>query len=172
MVAVGQIAGSNGVRGDVRVKPLTPDLGRFAGLNDVWIGESETEARRFSIQQVRFHRSQIILKLHDVGSRTAADELRDQYIFIDESNTRPPAEGSFFIHDILGMSVFTEEGVAVGVVKEVWRLPANDVWVLQKEEKELLVPAVKEIVRAVDLKRRVITIHAMQGLIEDSPGDT
>ncbi|MGH2568995.1 MAG: ribosome maturation factor RimM, partial [Bacteroidota bacterium] len=114
MIAVGQIVKSNGIRGELRVRPLTEDLQRFATLKSVWIGEAEGETKRFPIQEMRFHRSLLILKLQDVQSRDAADELKDQFLFVEERNALEPAAGSFFIHDIVGMEVSTEDGTVVG----------------------------------------------------------
>ncbi|HEY4612122.1 MAG TPA: ribosome maturation factor RimM [Bacteroidota bacterium] len=166
MIAIGQIAKSNGVRGAVGVRLLTDDAKRFAKLKAVWVGRAEDTLKRFAVESVRVQRSGVVLKLQQVDDRTAADELREQFVFVEESDAVVPKKGSYFIHDIIGMDVETEEGEAVGVVKDVWRLPANDVWVVQRNGKETLVPAVKEFIRRVDAEQRKIVIHAVEGLIE------
>lgn len=166
MIAIGQIARSNGIRGEVRVTPLTDVPQRFTRLKTVWIGLAVDGSRQFSLQAVRFHRSQAILKLEGIENRTASDQLKNCFIFVEEEKSVSPSEGSYFIHDIVGMEVSTEEGILLGVVHEVWRLPANDVWVVRQNGKEILLPAIKQIVRSVDTTKRTIVIHAMEGLIE------
>lgn len=72
----------------------------------------------------------------------------------------------YFIHDIVGMNVLTEAGGQIGIVREVMQLPANDVWVVASGDKEILIPAIKEVIRSVDLQRRVVVIRPMEGLLE------
>ncbi len=148
------------------VNPLTDDLQRFSKLKAVWVGTAEETAQRLTVEGFRFHRSHVILKLGGIESRSAADALRESFVFVEETASVSPKQGSYFIHDIVGMTVTTEGGEILGTVEEVWRMPANDVWVVRQNGKEILLPAINEIVRSVDLTRRAITIHAMEGLIE------
>ncbi|MBI3578540.1 MAG: 16S rRNA processing protein RimM, partial [Ignavibacteriales bacterium] len=72
----------------------------------------------------------------------------------------------FFIDDIIGMTVVSEEGEPIGTVKDILQTPANDVWVVQNGTKEVLLPAVKEVIKTVDLKRKEVVIHVMEGLLD------
>jgi 16S rRNA processing protein RimM len=166
MIAIGRIAKSNGIRGEVRVNPLTHDAGRFSKLKAVMVGASEDALLRYTVKVVRFHRSQAVLKFGGIDTRDAADALREQFLFVEEAKAVSPKKGSYFIHDIVGMEVVMENGEVVGNVTDVWQMPANDVWVIQRNGKELLIPAVKEIIRSVDTQKRTIVIHAMEGLVE------
>lgn len=166
MIAIGQIARSNGVRGEVRVNLLTDTPERIAQLSHVWIGYEETETLQYKIESVRFHRGQAVLKLRTVESRDAAERLKEQFVFIEDENVLIPPQGTYFIHEIVGMEVSTEEGIRVGRVDEVWQMPANDVWVLRENGKEILLPAINDVIQSVDVHRRVIVIRPMEGLLE------
>jgi 16S rRNA processing protein RimM len=166
MIAIGQIARSNGLRGEVRVNLLTESPDRLRQLTSVWIGQDDATAQPYRIERVRLHRSQAVVKFGTVDSREAAEGLKHQFIFIEEQNAAVLPKGSYFIHDIVGMEVSTEEGVRVGCVEEVWQLPANDVWVVRENGKEILLPAIRDVIRSVDVRRKHIVIHPMDGLLE------
>jgi 16S rRNA processing protein RimM len=166
MIAVGRISKSVGIRGEVSVVPLTDDPQRFAGLETVWIGRDEATSEQYTIASVRLARSAVILKLNEIESRTVAETKRGEFIYVEEKDTSAPPAGSYFIHQIIGMEVFTDNGEAVGVIREVLQLPANDVWVVVRGKKEILIPAIKEIIASVDVQRRTVVIHPMEGLLE------
>ena len=166
MLAVGRISKSVGLRGEVRIALLTDDPKRFDGLQTVWIGNDEASAERHTISASRIERSSVVLKLSEIGSRTAADAQQGKYVFVEGRDAVKPKKGSYFIHDLIGMKVLTDEGRHVGAVRDVMHLPANDIWIVMNGMKELLIPAVKEVVVSVDDKRREIVIHAVEGLLE------
>ncbi len=166
MIAVARIAKSVGTRGEVKIHLLTDDGQRFKKLETAWIGREANEVHEFEIAGVRFNRDQPILKFRGIDSRNAADALQGSYVFVTPECAVKPRPGSYLIHDLIDMEVFTEEGVQVGVVKDVWRLPANDVLVVQDGEKEVLVPFIKKIMKRVDMKRNVIVIDAIEGMFE------
>jgi 16S rRNA processing protein RimM len=166
MIAIGKVSRSVGIRGELNVVPFTDDLSRFAKLQSVWLGVDETSQERYAVVSARVGRSSVILKLGTITSRTEADSKRGAFVYIPSEEVITPAQGAYFIHDIVGMHVLGEGGESIGVVKEVLELPANDVWVVVKEGKEFLIPAIKQVILSVDLKRRAIVIHALEGLLE------
>jgi len=166
MIAVGRITKSVGLKGEFRVAMLTDSPERFAKLKTVWCGTDETTAVRYSIFSMRIEPSAVVLKLKDVDSRSLADEHRGEYLFVELKDTVAPPKGSYFIHDIIGMKVLTEAGEEIGSVREVMELPANDVWVVTSRTKEFLIPAIKEVIRLVDLKGRTVVIRPLEGMLE------
>jgi 16S rRNA processing protein RimM len=166
MIAVGRITKSVGIKGEIRVSMLTDSPKRFAKLKAVWCGPDETTAVRFSILSMRIEPSAVVLRLKEIDSRSLADEHRGEYLFIENKDIVAPARGSYFIHDIIGMNVVTEAGEEVGSVRDVMELPANDVWVVAAGTKELLIPAIKEVIRRVDLKSRTVVIRPLEGMLE------
>jgi 16S rRNA processing protein RimM len=145
---------------------LTDVPKRFEKLKSVWVGTDEAQAVKHSVLSVRVGRSSVVLKLKDIDSRSAADERRGRLVFVAEKDAIVPRKGSYFIHDVVGMKVLTEEGEEVGTVQEVMQLPANDVWVVVEEGKEVLIPAIKEVIKSVDLERRTVMIRPLEGLLE------
>ncbi len=165
-IAVGRISKSVGIRGEVKVQLLTDQPRRFSKLKSVWIGEREESAEKLTIESSRIQGFTVVLKFHEIDSRTAADILQGRYVFISAKDVIVPPKGSFFIDDVIGMTVVSEEGEPVGTVKDILQTPANDVWVVQNGTKEVLLPAVKEVIKTVDLKRKEVVIHVMEGLLD------
>jgi 16S rRNA processing protein RimM len=166
MIAVGRITKSVGIKGEVRAGMLTDSPERFAKLKTIWCGKDESTAVRFSILSMRIEQSAVVLKLKEIDTRSLADEHRGEYLFVEAKETVPPGKGSYFIHDIVGMKVLTESGEEIGSVRDVMELPANDVWVVVSGTREILIPAIKEVIRSVDLKDRTVVIRPLEGMLE------
>jgi 16S rRNA processing protein RimM len=166
MIAVGRITKSVGIKGELRVGMLTDSPERFAKLKKIWCGKNETTAVLFSILSMRIEPTAVVLKLKEIDTRSLADEHRGEYLFVDAKETVTPGKGSYFIHDIVGMKVVTESGEEVGSVRDIMELPANDVWVVTSGTKEILIPAIKEVIRLVDLKGRTVVIRPLEGMLE------
>jgi 16S rRNA processing protein RimM len=166
LIAVGRMGKSVGVRGEVRVEALTDRVARFRELTEVWVGADEATARRETVEAVRFQHDTPVVKLRGVDSRDASDRLRGCFLFVDAASLPPLPEGSFYIHDIIGMTVATEEGKVVGTVKDVQNLPGGDVWCVDAGGNEVMIPAVREFIRTVDMQKRTILIRTIEGLFE------
>jgi 16S rRNA processing protein RimM len=166
MIAVGRITRGVGLKGELNIAVLTDTLQRFEKLKTVWVGTDESQAAKHAVTAVRMTSSAVVLKLKEIDSRTAADALRGQLVFVAAKDVVVPKKGSYFIHDIVGLRVETESGEAIGTVREVMELPANDVWVVVGEGKEFLIPAIKDVIRSVDVQRRRVIIRPLEGLLE------
>lgn len=121
---------------------------------------------RMEIERVEWRGKWLIMSLRGVNTRSQAEEWTDSYIEVSADQSFPLAGGSYYIHELLGLPVFTEEGSLVGQLEDVWRLPANDVWVLRTGTGQKLIPATKEIIKEVDLRQERIVIHLLNGLLE------
>ena len=166
MIAVGRVTRGVGLKGELNVSLLTDSSERFEKLKTVWIGTDESLAVKHAVLAVRMTSRAVVLKLNDVDSRTAADALRGQTVFAASRDAVAPKKGSYFIHDIIGMNVETEAGDKLGIVQDVMQLPANDVWVVVQGDKEYLIPAIKDVIRSVDVQRRQVVIRPLEGLLE------
>jgi 16S rRNA processing protein RimM len=166
MIAVGRITKGVGLKGEVNIAPLTDSLQRFEKLKTVWTGADESQAAKHAVTAVRATRTAVVVKFEGIDSRTAADALRGQLVFIAAKDVVVPKKGSYFIHDIVGMIVEIESGEEIGTVHEVMQFPANDVWVVRGKEREFLIPAIKDVIRSVDVQRRKVTIRSLEGLLE------
>lgn len=166
LIAVGKISKSVGVKGSVKIVPLTADHRRFESMERVLVGADQESAREFSVCQIRISSGSVVVSFQEVVSRTEADALRGQYLFIHQDQLITPPEGSYFVHEIIGMSVMTVNGVHVGSITDVQAFPAQDIWIIRTGKADVMIPAVKEIVKKVDVEKRIIVIDPPEGMIE------
>ncbi len=165
-VAVGKISAPVGLHGELRVVRWADSPGRFGLLKRVWIGEGEGADTEFEIKGVRIAGSGVVVKLAGIESRSEAEALVGKLVLIPAEEKVQPARGSYFIDDVVGLSVVTEEGKHVGVVSEILRLPSNDLWQVDTGAGVVSIPAVKEFIRKVDLPSKTVVVHAIEGLLD------
>lgn len=170
-IAIGQVVGAHGIRGEVRVVPLTDFPERFAALKRVYLepgGEGEVR-----VLAARPQKQQWLLQLEGVSDRSAAEKLRGVRLTVPEGELWPLPEGHVYVHQVVGLRAETEAGTAIGVVREVLRLPANDVYVVEQEPpgRLLYVPATREVVRAILPAEGRMVIHPLPGLLEEGDDD-
>ncbi len=165
-IALGKISGAVGIKGEVRIVLWTDAPGRFGLLKRVWLGLDREHAQEFAVERARSIGKSVALKLSGVESRSAAERLTNHLVLILASDRVQPPAGSYFIDDVVGMEVVTEEGKRVGVVRDVLRLPSNDLWQVETDVHSISIPAVKEFIREVDLWKRRIVIHEIEGLLD------
>jgi 16S rRNA processing protein RimM len=165
-VLIGEIVNTRGCRGAVRVLPLTDFPERFRDLRVVCLVRGD-ERWRLHIEQVAYHKQFVVLKFREISDMSAAEKLKGVLLQIPRSELVPLPVGHYYVFDIVGISVFTGEGKCLGVVRDVLRTGANDVYVVQAGgERPLLVPALKEVVRDIDLKGGRMTVVLPEGLRE------
>jgi len=161
-VVIGKIVAPFGLRGEVKVFPFTDFPERFEELGEVCVGGDDTgEVRR--IRRARLHKGTVLVQFEGIDDIDAAEGLRGQEVRIRESDLAPLEEGSYYIHDLIGMEVLTTEGESLGKVNQVLTGPANDVYVTDRA----MIPAVKEFVKSVDLQKRQITVEPIEGLVQE-----
>ncbi|MFH0991429.1 MAG: ribosome maturation factor RimM [bacterium] len=166
-IAIGKIVKSVGIRGEVKILPLTDDPERFFTVSAVWVGAPAEPLKRHFIDSVRSDNKGVVLTLRGINDRTAADGQRNKFLFVPDSDSVAPRKGSYFIHDIIGMKVFTEENRELGVVEDVYQLPANDVWVVKRGRNEIFLPAINDVIKSIDVQEKVIVIRMVEGLIDE-----
>lgn len=149
---VGQITNTHGVRGEVKVLPLTDDMRRFDDLEYVYI-----KGKPVNIENVKYLKDKVILKLEGIDTMNDAEKLKPTYLEIKREQAVELPEDTYFITDLLGCTVFDTNGFEYGTIKEVINTPNNDVyWV--KGKKEILVPVLKEIVLEINIEDRKVLI--------------
>ena len=147
------------------VFPLTDDPRRFLRLEKVTVTKDEV-SRQFPVERAREFKGKVLLKLKDVESPEEAKELVGGFIEIEKDQLVRLPQGSYFIFEIVGLEVVTTKGERIGTVKEVISLPANDLYLVEGEEKLYHIPAVKEVVKRIDLKEKKMIIEPMEGLFD------
>lgn len=162
---IGQIVNTNGLKGFLKVKPLTDDITRFEKLKTIYIQKAK-ELIGFKIQEVKYNKQSVLLKLEGIDDITEAEKYKNFYIKISKENAVELEKNSYFIVDIIGCQVYTDENEYLGNVVDVFQTGSNDVYTLKNSEgKEILIPAIKEVIKNVDIKNKKIIIHLMDGLI-------
>ncbi|MCX7841639.1 MAG: ribosome maturation factor RimM [Clostridia bacterium] len=164
---IGKIANTHGVRGDMKIIPLTDDPRRFEDLSWVFI-EKDNKLNRFDIQGVKFLKGMVLLKLKGIDDMTSAEAFRNCFLKIDRANAVKLPEDSFFICDILGSEVYDMEHGLLGVLEDVLKTGSNDVYVVKREnKKDILIPALKAVVKEVCVKEKRILVNLPEGLVDN-----
>lgn len=162
---VGVITQTHGIRGEVKVFPTTDDIKRFQKLKEV-ILETEKERLTLEIEGVKFFKQFVILKFKNYDSINDMEKYKRARLLIPREKAVKLKKDEYFVADLIGMKVITEDGEHFGTLKNVLQTGANDVYVVETEEgKEVLLPAIKECVLKIDMEEAVITVHIMDGLL-------
>ncbi|MCM1173801.1 MAG: ribosome maturation factor RimM [Blautia sp.] len=163
---VGVITQTHGIRGEVKVFPTTDDVNRFKKLKEV-ILETDKERLTLTVEGVKFFKQYAILKFKDYDSINDMERYKGARLLVPREKAVKLQKNEYFVADLLGMRVVTEDGVLFGRLKNVLETGANDVYVVETpEKKEVLLPAIKECVLRIDMEKEVITVHIMDGLLD------
>jgi 16S rRNA processing protein RimM len=160
LLAVGRISSAHGVRGEVSVHKLTEVEDRFARGSILQL----EDGRRLTVDSSRPHQRSLLVKFEQVADRTQAEALRGQVLLVPSDASPDPPEGAFWVHQVVGLEVVTEDGRSLGKIVEVQANPANDLWVT---ESGTLLPAIRDLVVAVDVEAGRVTVREMPGLESD-----
>ena len=164
-VTIGKISRVRGLKGELVVVPLTDDPQRFLDMRKITVTKDEV-SRQFPVERAREFKGKVLLKLKQVESPEEAKKLVGGFIEIEEDQLVRLPQGSYFVFDIVGLEVVTARGERIGTVKEVISLPANDLYLVEGEEKLYHIPAVKEVVKGIDLEEKKMIIEPMEGLFD------
>ena len=161
---VGVISYTHGIGGEVKVFPTTDDAARFKKLKEV-ILDTGKERLTLHIVQVRFFKQMVILKFREFQNINEVERFRGKSLYVSRKNAVKLQKDEYFIADIIGIRVYTEEGEDLGVLSDVIQTGANDVYTVKKEgERELLIPAIKDCIRQVDVEAGRMTVRLLPGL--------
>ncbi len=165
MLQVGVITATHGIRGEVKVYPTTDDATRFDDLKRVILDAGKQQIP-LEIQSVKYFKQFVILKFKGIDNINDIERYKRCPLLISREDAVDLEEDEYFIADIMGMEVYTEDGSLFGTLKDVMETGANDVYVIDsKDHGEVLIPAIKECILNVDEEAGKITIHLMEGLL-------
>lgn len=165
LLQVGVISSTHGVRGEVKVFPTTDDVKRFKKLKKV-ILDTGREYMPLEVESVKFFKQFSILKFKGIDNINDIEKYKGKSLLVDRENAVKLRKDEYFIADMIGLQVYTEDGEAFGVLKDVLETGANDVYIIDSPKYgEVLVPAIKQCILDVDIEGRKMTIHLMEGLV-------
>lgn len=177
LLQVGAIATTHGVRGEVKVFPMTDDVKRFKKLKKILL-DTGKGYQELEIAQVKFFKNMVILKFKGIDNINEIEKYKGRGLFVTREQAVTCEKDEYFIADLIGLQVFTEAGELLGEIKDVLQTGANDVYVVQISEnspyvqqvanpnRELLLPAIQECIRNVDMEGRRMQVYLMPGLME------
>lgn len=162
---VGQIVNTFGIKGEVKVIPFTDDINRFDRLKNIYI-KIKSDSKQYIIENVKYHKNMVLLKLEGIDKVEDAENLRNAFIEIDRKDAIPLKEGTYFIADLIGLDVYTDNGELLGKVDDIYNTGSNDIYVIKNElGKQILLPGIKEVIKKVELEQEKIIVHLIKGLL-------
>lgn len=164
LLQVGVITTTHGIRGEVKVFPTTDDPKRFLDLKNVILDDGKTTLD-LEIQNVKFFKNLVILKFKGIDNINDIEKYKKAGLYVTREDAVELEEDEYFIADLIGMDVISDEGEQLGTISDVLQTGANDVYVISsKGQKDLLLPAIHECVLNVNVEERTMKVHLMPGL--------
>ena len=158
---VGRILAPWGIKGEVKVEVITDFPERFAPRNLVYLNASP-----FEIESCRPHKQFLLLKLATIDSIEAAEKLRGCELTIPRAELPELPEGQYYTFQLIGLDVVTTKGQRLGQVTDIMATASNDVYIVEGKRGEILIPAIDDVVKTIDLKKGTIIIEAIEGLLD------
>ena len=162
---LGQIVNTFGIKGMVKIKPFTENVEQFEELEKIYI-KNKNGKKEYQIEEVKYHKGMVLIKFKGIENPEDADLLRGSYVLIDRKDAKPLEEGTYYIVDLLGLEVYTDEGILLGNVDDIFNTGSNDVYVIKDGlGKQVLLPGIPDVIKNVDLENKRITVHIIPGLM-------
>ncbi len=154
-IVIGKIVAPHGVRGDIRIMPLTDRPEQFLNLTYLLL----EDGRQLTVKAARFHKRMVLVSTKEITNMNEAELLRDKKILIRSEDLPPLEEGRFYVADLVGLPVFDEQGKQLGTFKDSITTGSNDVYIVAVPDgKDLLIPALKIYVREINLPEKRIVV--------------
>ncbi|MFZ7104523.1 MAG: ribosome maturation factor RimM [Peptococcaceae bacterium] len=165
MIKIGQIVTTHGHKGELKILPLTDNPERYKKLSEVYL-QLPGGFTKMQIENSRLHKNSVIVKFKEITDMNTAEQYQHVYLCIEEDQLEELPEGHFYLYEIIGSEVY-EGADYLGRVKDVIQTGSNDVYVVEKENvKDLLIPALKSIIKKIDVTKKMIDVKLPEGLID------
>lgn len=163
---IGQIVNTFGIKGMVKVKPFTDDIQkRFSDLKKVYV-VTKNNKKIYEIEEVKFNKDMVLLKFIGVDKIEEAELLRNSYLKVDRKDEPELDEDTYYVVDLLGLDVYSDEGNKLGVLDDIFNNGSCDIYVVKDElGKQLLLPAISEVIKEISIEEHKIVVHIIKGLI-------
>lgn len=178
MLRVGVISSTHGIKGEVKVFPTTDDPRRFDKLKKVYMdyskkgikGKLNSECIELEVAGVRYFKQFVIVKFKGIDDINDVEEYKGMDLYVTREDAVPLEENENYICDLIGLKVVSDKGEVIGEVSDILQTGANDVYLVKSNEafgnKELLFPAIKQCILDVDLEKKEVLVHIMEGLLD------
>ena len=162
---IGQIVNTFGIKGFVKVNPFTDDMQRFGELNYVFVVRNK-ELLKMQIEEVKYHKNVVLVKFKGIEDINMAEQYKGCYIRIKREDARKLPKDTYFIADLIGVSVFDENDNFLGKVNDIYNNKVHDIYVIKDDlGKQILLPSTKEVIKQINIDENKIIVHLIDGLI-------
>lgn len=162
---IGQIVNHFGIKGMVKVNPFTDDISQFEEMETILV-DKKGSLLEIQIEEVKYSKNQVLLKLKGIDTVEDAEKYRNCYLKLPREKARKLPKNTYFIADLIGLEVYTEEGNLLGKVDDIYNTGASDIYVIKDElGKQILLPAIKDVIKQIDLEQEKIVVHLLEGLV-------
>jgi len=168
LLVVAKFVKAFGIKGELVAEPMTDDLSRLGRLKRAFVGQKESAVQETSVSLVHREPRGVRLKLAGVDDRTAAERMVGAFLFVNEADAVHPPKGRYFIHDVVGLQVIDQQRGSIGTVTEVLKLPAHHVYVINTGTRDVMIPAVEEFVKEIDVKTGTMHVRLIEGMLEEN----
>ncbi len=162
---IGQIVNTFGIKGIVKVNPFTDDISQFEKLKSILV-DKKSKLLEMQIEEVKYSKNQILLKLKGIDTIEEAEKYRNCYLKLPREKAKKLPKDTYFIADLIGLKVYTDEGNLLGILEDIYNSGASDIYVVKDElGKQILLPAIKDVIKQIDLEEEKIIVHLIKGLV-------
>ncbi len=166
ILQVGAVTSTHGIAGEVKVFPTTDDPNRFKKLKHVLL-DTGNGMKELEITRVKFFKNMVILKFRDHDKIEDVMPYKGRELYVTRENAVKLKKNEYFIADLIGMEVYTEDDVLLGTLKNVLQTGANDVYEVERRDGgDVLIPAIRQCILDVDVENAKMTVHLLEGLLE------
>lgn len=160
-IEIGKIVNTYGIKGQLKIVPYTDNIKRFEKLKKIYINEKE-----YLIENVKYLKNLVILKLQEINTIEQAEEYKNLYIYIDRKDAVKLPKDTYFIRDLIGIEVYTNDGEKLGRIDDIFKTGSNDVYVVKNSlGKQILLPAISSVIEKIDLENKKVIVNLIKGLI-------
>jgi len=161
ILKIGKIVGVHGIKGELKIYPYTNNGELFSTLLYIFI-----EDKIYNIKSYRNHKKNVIIQFENITNRNIAETYVNKFIYIKREQATPLEQNAYYIVDLIGCSVYEEE-VLLGVIEDIIQTGSNDVYVVKNDNGDILIPALKNVVKKIDIKAKTIDVILPDGLIDN-----
>lgn len=162
---VGKIINAHGIKGEVKIFPLTDDIDRFYSLKKVYI-EKNNSIFPLTISNIRIHKNIVLATFNEIKNREQVEKYKGEFLNINREDAIKLAKDQYFISDLIGIMVYSLDGILIGNIKEILQIGPTDIYVIKTNNKDILVPALKDIFQEIDINKKTAKADIPKDLME------
>ena len=163
---IGKIVNTHGIKGELKIMPLTDDPRRYDLLKTALV-EKNGSLQDYKVESVKYFKNLVLLKLKGIDTIEDAEKMKNLILKIHRKDAVKLPEGSYFVCDLIGCEVKDINGVFLGKLEDILQTGSNDVYVVREKEEEILIPALKTVLKNIDIEQKSIIVDLPKGLIDN-----